>query len=83
MRTVLKSNGERVSLLHYSSIIYERKCKKENNEIPHSKIKEKKMRDIETKDYQLWKEYVEETQARELGFFNELDVAIEFFTNLT
>tara|TARA_B100000131_G_C18105883_1_gene607801 strand:- start:390 stop:713 length:324 start_codon:yes stop_codon:yes gene_type:complete len=46
-------------------------------------IKEKKMKDIETKDYQLWKEYVEETQARELGFFNELDVAMEFFTHLT
>ena len=41
------------------------------------------MKDIETKDYQLWKEYVEETQARELGFFNELDVAMEFFTHLS
>lgn len=41
------------------------------------------MQDIQTKDYQLWKEYAEETQARELGFFNDLDVAVEFFTQIT
>ena len=46
-------------------------------------IKEKKMKDIETKDYQLWKEYVEETQARELGFFNDLEVASEFLAQVS
>ena len=41
------------------------------------------MKDIVTKDHQLWVEYQQDTGAKEIGFFNDLEVASEFLAQVS
>ena len=41
------------------------------------------MQDIATKDHQLWIEYQQDTGAKEIGFFNDLEVASEFLAQVS